>query len=258
MFSINSWNDKIIIRIINYSQNHNFTIIFTCKKFSCYIICFSAVSTFRSDHADDYKTFDIGTYGLCVSCGCEIENGLYCCDCRNHEVCDDCEEDCEETYSVHDSNGDIIYVCEHCRDNHYTYCDSCDEYYPSDDMTCVANGDYICPGCLEEYYSVCDDCDEYYRRSSLLLAVDESGEEIQICEDCRDNSYTICDDCGRYVHNDNAVSAYDDNGNQIFICPDCRNNYYEECEHCEKVCHENVMEEGLCSNCRNDEEVESA
>ena len=216
---------------------------------------FDAKISIRSDHADDYKTFDIETYGLCVSCGCEIENGLYCCDCRNHEICDDCEEDCEETYSVHDSNGDIIYVCEHCRDNHYTYCDNCDEYYPSDDMTCIANGDYICPGCLEEYYSVCD---EYYRRSSLFLAVNDDGEEIQICEDCRDNSYTICDDCGRYVHNDNAINAYDDNGNQILICPDCRKNYYEECEHCETIYHENVMEKGLCSNCRNDEEVESA
>ena len=219
---------------------------------------FDAKISIRSDHSEDYKAFKIGTYGLCISCGCEIDKGLYCWDCKEHEICDDCGEPCEEIYAVHDSDDEIIHVCEYCRDNHYTYCDNCDEYYPSDDMTCIANGNYVCQSCLEEYYTACDDCDEYYRDSCMFLAVDESGEEIQICEDCRDNSYTICDDCGRYVHNDNAVSAYDDNDNHIFICPDCRNNYYEECEHCEKVYHENVMEDGVCSNCRNDEEVESA
>ena len=218
---------------------------------------FDAKISIRSDHAEDYETFKIGTYGLCVSCGCEIEKGLYCWDCKEHEICDDCEEYCDETYPVHNGRGDIIYVCEHCRDNDYGYCDDCDEYYPVDDMTCLANGNHVCSICLENYSS-CDDCEEYYRNDDIYIAVDEDGEEIQICEDCRDNSYIVCDDCGRYVHRDDAISAYDDRGNSITICPDCRNNYYEECEHCEKVYHENVMEDGLCSNCRNDEEVESA
>lgn len=33
---------------------------------------------------------------------------------------------------VRDSRGNWISVCENCRDEYYTYCDECEEYWPND------------------------------------------------------------------------------------------------------------------------------
>ena len=39
---------------------------------------FCAKVSIRADHENDYKEFEIGTCGLCISCGHETSDGLYC------------------------------------------------------------------------------------------------------------------------------------------------------------------------------------
>ncbi|MBR1419563.1 MAG: hypothetical protein IJ575_00675 [Selenomonadaceae bacterium] len=93
---------------------------------------FDAKISIRADHSDDFETFTVGDYGLCISCGCEISEGLYCVDCDpdRHELCQECEEYCYETTEVINRNGEHIRVCERCLDEYYSFCEHCEHYYP--------------------------------------------------------------------------------------------------------------------------------
>ena len=86
-------------------------------------------------------------------------------------------------YTVHDSRGNEIRVCNDCIDN-YILCDKCDEYYPDDKVYFAhrANGDevYVCADCKDEYFEVCPHC----------------GELVEICDD------GTCPHCGAVVEED--------------------------------------------------------
>ena len=123
---------------------------------------FGAKISVRNDHKKDFEEFEIGTYGPCICCGEETDEGLYCEDCKdNTEWCDECQDYCSETWSVHGHGGYYIYVCEDCLNEHYVRCEHCDEYYHVDDITQVSSGVYVCEDCLERYYTLCEDCGEY-------------------------------------------------------------------------------------------------
>ena len=49
----------------------------------------------HENHLDDFEIFTVGAYGLCICCGDEISEGLYCehCDNDESEICDSCIED---------------------------------------------------------------------------------------------------------------------------------------------------------------------
>lgn len=145
----------------------------------------------RKDKIDSFTNFDVGTYGLCISCGDLISSGLYCdyCSEDNHDICEECGADCDDTFPVHNHRGDTIYVCESCRDRHYICCDSCDEYFPRDQMTCTGDEEYVCDDCLYDHFFCCDICNEYFHESGIYDAVDSDGYEISVCESCR-NSLT--------------------------------------------------------------------
>ena len=143
---------------------------------------FESKISIRYDHANDFKPFDVGTYGLCIQCGYEISRKLYCYDCREYsddeyETCDDCEEDCRDTYPVHNNEGTVIYVCHNCRDRYYTLCEDCEEYYPKDEMTTLEDGSKVCPSCIETHYRTCEECDRLTKKEDL-----QDG----LCPECRD------------------------------------------------------------------------
>ncbi len=130
---------------------------------------FDAKLSIRNDHAEDFMPFTIGTYGLCIECGREINRHLYCYDCNSDEYDDDEEEQCDEcgeyfneTYTVTNSNGHEISVCANCRDRYYIYCDECSSYYPRERMVEVASGERVCPDCLARLYRKCEDCGKYF------------------------------------------------------------------------------------------------
>ena len=150
---------------------------------------FNAKISIRVDHSHDFKTFDVGTYGLCISCADEISEGLYCseCDPDEREFCQECESSCRETFDVINRHGEFIHVCENCLERYYKLCEHCEQYYPVDEVSTIANGENICHHCLSEDYDLCHECDEYFLQSELSHAVDANGEDILICESCRYN-----------------------------------------------------------------------
>ena len=211
---------------------------------------FCAKVSIRADHENDYKAFEIGTSGLCISCGCETSDGLYCEECKDDHVCDCCGEyfSEDELYTVHDHYGDTIEVCEYCRDRYYSYCDDCGEYYYNDDMTETANGSWVCSDCLESRYVRCYCCDRWVREDETYTAVDSYGNEVSICESCADSQYGRCEDCESLVHEENVEIAYDEHGHEHYIGPCCIDEY-QRCDDCGRLFKSELLEDGLCPEC---------
>lgn len=210
----------------------------------------------HENHREDFETFTVGIYGLCICCGEETSEGLYCeyCDNDESEICDECEERCDSTTTVINEYGERIEVCDSCLEDGYRFCPHCDEYYSRDTMTVVGNN-YVCERCLAEYYAQCYECDEYQHRDELHSVINQSGEEVMVCEECRYNYYEHCDCCQNVCHEDIMTGVHvRDTDNQIRVCDDCRENYYEECETCGEIFHNDFVSDGLCPNCRQDEE----
>ncbi|MEG1563829.1 MAG: hypothetical protein RR365_08895 [Bacteroides sp.] len=194
---------------------------------------------------DEVEPLTVGTYGLCVKCGCETSHGVYCDDCEDDGCsCDDCGDRCDETYEVRNSSGETIRVCEDCRDNSYTYCDECEEYHPEDDVFNI-DGRNVCDSCRDEYYEVCDYCDEYHHRDDMTLTYNNRGNEIYICNDCRDEHYACCDKCSEYSPLDDITFVHTSNGDMP-ICSECIDEYEVCPECCEQI---EVCGDGTCPAC---------
>ena len=227
---------------------------------------FDARVSIRVDHAEDYEEFDIGTIGICAACGTKTDNGVYCRSCEDdfdgRDACDCCGErfDDSDLYSVRDSRGNTVYVCESCRDRHYTQCYHCDEYYPDDDMTRDIDGDSVCPTCFEERYGECDYCEEWVNARNLYNAI-RGRRQVRVCEYCRDRHYTECEECGEHVYEDDMRVACDADGCAIDICEHCAEEHYSPCEECGDLYRNDVLENGLCPECAakiaNDDEPEN-
>ena len=148
---------------------------------------FNAKISIRADHSHDFESFKVATYGLCISCGCETSDGLYCSDCDpddDHEFCQECEQACYETWEVINYRGDFIRVCARCLDNYYRFCEHCEEYHPKSEFTTVADGSSVCQRCLENDFALCNDCDQYFLADELVPFVDSDGKTIYLCESC--------------------------------------------------------------------------
>ena len=211
---------------------------------------FCAKVSIRADCEGNFKGFEIGTWGLCISCGSETDQGLYCDECKDTHVCDQCGEHFseKELYTVHDCDGETLEVCENCRDQYYSYCARCGEYYPNDVMTEDIHGNWICSECRESYYNQCCCCDGWVRDDESYSVVDANGELVPICETCLEDHYTRCDDCEEWVSEDNVELAYNEYGHEVFICPRCRDNYMR-CEDCDRLFRSDVLVDGLCPEC---------
>ena len=222
----------------------------TSKNYLSIFRDFDAKISIRRDHANDFKTFDVGTYGLCICCGGRINSGLYCRHCDTEsETCQECGTSCAETWSVHNTDGSTIRVCLDCRDENYRRCRECGEYYSFDDMTDVGDGDYVCQDCLSEHYCLCEECDEYYPNDNVGHAINRFGREILICDDCRDAVYVLCDCCEEFVHEDRIRTVHGDDC-ELSVCIDCLREHYTVCEKCDEYYPDDVIEDGLCPDCR--------
>ena len=218
---------------------------------------FNAKVSIRADHEGNFRGFEIGTWGLCICCGNETDQGLYCDECKDTHICDQCGDHFseEELYTVYDRDGETLEVCEYCRDRYYSYCGCCGEYYPQDVMTETVNGSYVCPDCLEANYVQCQCCNEWVGNGDTYSAVDRYGDHIDVCESCIDNYYVRCDDCEEFVNTDDAESAYDEHGHELRICPCCIDKY-ERCKDCDRLFKSEVLVDGLCPECAKKTETE--
>lgn len=219
---------------------------------------FNGKISIRTGYEESCKSFAVGTYGLCVSCGDEIDSGLYCDDCDDRPRCYECggyyNED--EMHWVINEYGYEVLVCEDCFDENYTYCPRCDNYYRDDELTYVDNkNEYFCDDCLDEYCEICNSCHDYYLREDMKEAVDRDGNHIWVCEDCIGNGdYIFCEDCGLYVHSNNAVSVIKSDGTKAFVCPSCLEDDYTDCLGCGRYFEDEALVSRLCPECREDEE----
>ena len=216
---------------------------------------FNAIVSIRNDHANDYKLFKIGTYGLCIMCGDLCSSGLYCSDCENEHrhCCEECEDyfdECEMTL-VYDRYGNSLWVCEDCCNDHYTYCDCCGRYYHNDIMTYVGHDHDVCENCFRANYSYCDECEGYYHNNEITCALDVNGQEIYVCDSCREESYVLCEDCGTYIHKEIAIHVHHNN-DEYTVCPTCA-EHYKKCVGCDEY-QTKLNEDGLCSDCAKKED----
>ena len=154
--------------------------------------------SFRADcDMETVKPLIVGTCGLCVICGDEICEGMYCDDCV--QTCDCCGDRCQDTFPVYNPYGNIVYVCESCQNDHYAYCDRCNEYHDRNSMTWV-DDDLYCESCLHEECEDCYHCGEWHRREDMTHIVLADGREVYVCEECDSRyDYVQCPHCGDNV-----------------------------------------------------------
>lgn len=161
---------------------------------------FGGVFSFREDcEREKYNPLVIGESGLCLSCGREIIEGIYCDDCdpENYEICENCGEHClpGDVIYVRDRNGYELQVCQWCFDRYYSSCDNCGEYYSNNNFTSVNNEVYFCPQCLQDaiYNGTifkCDNCGEYYNCDdqrdvcNIEIINLDTGDVMVVCKDC--------------------------------------------------------------------------
>lgn len=202
----------------------------------------------RADHADDWRAIEVGTYGLCICCGEEINSGLYCDDCKRGEYfCEHCEEYVdEELTTVYDSRGNEIQVCQDCLERYYAYCDICEEYHPEEEVQYI-DGDSVCDSCREEYYEECANCGEYHRREDMILVHDRYGDEAWVCDDeCCLDEYPYCEDCEERFDAGTMRTVYLEHGEVKTVCRDCADKYME-CPECGELIE--ICSDGTCPHC---------
>ena len=199
---------------------------------------FDGKVSIRAGHEGDWEALRVGAPGLCICCGAETgsEGWLYCGD-GEKGICSECGHACGnchdyvgETFPVYNGEGDMVYVCEGCRDRYFTRCGDCEDYYPNGQVRSVEGG-YVCSGCLAEGYFCCEECGEYHHDGCRFSVTDGHGEGIEVCGSCRDRCYTQCAGCGGYFHDDTVHMAYGRNGHMIWVCGACLEQY-QECPSC--------------------------
>lgn len=210
---------------------------------------FDGKVSIRADHEEDFRSLVVGSYGLCVSCGCETSYGVYCEDCkdgRGGNYCECCEEYVdEELYSVRDRRGNWIEVCEDCRDENFGYCECCGEYWPNDCITEIDDC-YYCDSCRDEYCRECYECDDYHHTDNMTEVVNARGDEVLVCEDCRDRYYEQCEGCGEYHIREEMTFVTLHDGDHAYVCENCMDSY-EICPHCDTMIER--CEDGTCPEC---------
>ena len=175
-----------------------------------------------------YNPYNIGTYGLCISCGEETTQYLYCDDCDDRDEqydchCDCCDEDVSDVYEAY-MGGNAIYVCESCKEDYFHYCDDCSDLTHEDDGNYYeGNGAWICNDCRDRYYKECDCCDDtLIGNGNENIVLDKWFDEICLCDSCFDDETVTCENCERVFMYD----AIGDDG----LCDECRDELDEEDE----------------------------
>ena len=117
------------------------------------------------------------------------------------------------------------WVCQECRDEHYTQCEHCGEWVRETNevtirrLTWYQSGltEEWCPYCTAELAYRCQHCERYF--SGCLVQEDNYGTVV--CTVCYDDHYRTCEDCGRIIHE--ADACYDDNDDDYPYCDSCWN-----------------------------------
>ena len=188
---------------------------------SLYVKCAKCGEIFpRSEVTNFHNTF------LCDECA-EKEGMIRCDECGRYMPL-------EEATTV--ANGDT--VCSECLDEYYAQCDECCEWYRKENMYSTPDG-YVCEGCRDNCdYMYCEECDCYHPSTEMTRVRyrNYADDWEYVCDDCLNNGdFVKCDDCGEWVHREWAHRDDYDN----VVCDYCydNNNYYE-CAECGRLINE--------------------
>jgi hypothetical protein len=113
-------------------------------------------------------------------------------------------------------------LCESCYHEHYSYCETCGEDYPIEDIYQVGEYTYVCETCRADNYSECEHCETWIHNDDIN---EFNGDDAELlCDDCLESHYIICDDCDYVFKPDNIWRAMDQ-----FYCKQCYIDAFE-CE----------------------------
>lgn len=160
--------------------------------------------------------------------------------------------ECGSDYCVDDDSTSLL--CQDCSVE-YDTCADCGSRVPLDDLSRVyRNGysQYVCHDCLNDHYAWCEQCDEYY----YFMEV-EDVQGVALCDDCRTRNCTQCDECDEWYFDDQTelVEVWSSPYDHTRKCPDCLQNAFEEdrvrwCPHCERYVYtDNEEAEEACCYC---------
>jgi len=139
------------------------------------------------------------------------------------EQCSDCN--CwtmpDELTTLDDNSGDCL--CNDCRDDNATYCDSCNNTIRRDDSFYVDDSNY-CRSCYEEQFTTCDRCGETVSHDDTHTVTGNRGNENTWCDSC----------CGDYAHYCDSESEYRTSPCSDCDCDSCHGDDCD-CRHCSLV-----------------------
>lgn len=123
-------------------------------------------------------------------------------------------------------------------------CEDCGEWYVSDSLYSVNDGQYyVCHDCLDNY-NYCQCCEQYYDDDHTVEAIDDYGNTVYYCNHCAEEHTWVCEDCNT-TYTDDVESREDYDGN--LVCPDCIEDHYAVCAECETLYNTNEYSE--CPDC---------
>lgn len=204
--TLNLWNTK------KYYSESNKIFLYPNKDFGGYADWnfseFNPIISIKKERMEDFETFEIGAAGLCIICGEECSQGLYCDDHDDIGTCSECDErlSLDDLQRAFDEDGEEVHVCSTCLENYYRYCEYCEEYHYMDNGNYYNDSDiWLCDDCFDEHYTTCSECDDAIENEYINRAIDKFFNEVYVCNDCLEENYSYCTCCNNYVHNDNMV-----------------------------------------------------
>jgi hypothetical protein len=97
----------------------------------------------------------------CEECGSIVNNANMETTADDRRCCEDCCWSCDHCEELHSDSATQYTLpggeplCERCRENHYSYCDDCEDLRHLDDLYCSSRDDrYRCPSCHDDH---CED-----------------------------------------------------------------------------------------------------
>lgn len=174
-----------------------------CHDFDCHI-------SIRSDCSEDPEPLTVGAYGLCVVCGEETRYGAYCSEHSDLDIvicpiCGEMVQTINARFAHYD--GREVEICDECLDEHFVCCDSCNEYYPRNELMEI-DGEFVCNECAKNIIEACRYCGKKHLSYRMSRLYTENGIK-RVCGECEDR-YPICSHCWE------RISIGDDG-----TCPSC-------------------------------------
>ena len=145
------------------------------------------------DYPQTGENIVIGSIAHCVECDVELTsaNSIIC---TKGYCCEEC--------------GCSLSEDEICWVGSYPYCSDCDycDNYVTEPLTYIEDERiYVCNHCIEESYIFCEDCNTYHHRDRSNYI---DGEEKYVCNKCLDD-YFVCEECGMSFSY-NSANLYED------------------------------------------------